>query len=528
MSSKLKFLFFVFSCVCCSCANIVSPQGGEKDILPPYAITSNPKDSSLNFSSHKIIIGFNEFIQVKDPQKSIRISPPLAHPPVAEVNRKNLTIRLDSLQPNTTYTIKAIDAITDITEGNALKTLTYVFSTGTIIDTLNLSGKVLLAQNLQPMKGISVILKTQDINDSNFNRSRIAYYTISDDAGNFRIENIRPGVYSIISFEDTNKNMSWEETELIGFNSSTIEIDSNVIIPPLKLFNTVKPDKDHIVKSSSSEKGIYTLEFEEGFYPESIAQIDFNNAKTSTLYFHADTSNCLKSFIYNIYTSLNPPNSVNLTYTRNKTIYKTQIKTSDKKERLTINTVYPKINENNSITIRFNRPLDTALNNLNKIQMFHDTSKTISRFRYLDRFTIISSNQGVGSYLISIPPGILKDIYGFTNDSLTQNLYVLGQDQVSDLIIHEKSTDHRGVILNLVGVDIPYCSFYTIADSSNIKISNLIPGKYKLTAFEDTNNNGYWDNGNFKARRQPETVLYFKEIELKAGFESEESVQVEK
>ena len=71
----------------------------------------------------------------------------------------------DTLQENTTYTIDFGDAIVDNNEGNPLGQFSYAFSTGDRIDTMQVAGTVLNAENLEPIKGIQVGLH-KNLNDS--------------------------------------------------------------------------------------------------------------------------------------------------------------------------------------------------------------------------------------------------------------------------------------------------------------------------------------------------------------------------
>lgn len=53
----------------------------------------------------------------------------------------------------------------------------------------------------------------------------------------------------------------------------------------------------------------------------------------------------------------------------------------------------------------------------------------------------------------------------------------------------------------------------------------LQPGtKYYIRLFNDDNNNGVWDTGNYADKIQPEEVFYFPKVwEMKANFEFEET-----
>src|SRR5690349_8447478 len=100
-----------------SCANQVAPTGGPKDTAPPKVLKCFPENRSINFSTDKVSISFDEFIQLKNPESEIFISPALDKKPEIKAHGKMLSINFKSkLRANTTYTINFGESILDITE----------------------------------------------------------------------------------------------------------------------------------------------------------------------------------------------------------------------------------------------------------------------------------------------------------------------------------------------------------------------------------------------------------------------------
>ena len=140
-----------------SCAKMGQPDGGWYDETPPVIVRTTPQDKGVNVSQRKINIYFDEYIQVDNPTEKVVISPPQIEQAEIQASGKKIEVELkDSLKPNTTYTVDFSDAITDNNESNPLGNYTYTFSTGDHIDTLEVAGYVLDAQNLEPIKGILV------------------------------------------------------------------------------------------------------------------------------------------------------------------------------------------------------------------------------------------------------------------------------------------------------------------------------------------------------------------------------------
>ena len=52
----------------------------------------------------------------------------------------------------------------------------------------------------------------------------------------------------------------------------------------------------------------------------------------------------------------------------------------------------------------------------------------------------------------------------------------------------------------------------TFASKAYAEFKYVLPGDYYLRLFVDTNQNGVWDTGDFRAGRQAEEVYYFPEM----------------
>jgi len=76
------------------CANIVPPQGGPRDSIPPVLLKSNPGDSAVNFKGNKITFTFDEFVDVQDIQGNLLVSPMAKVNPVVDFKLKEVTVKL--------------------------------------------------------------------------------------------------------------------------------------------------------------------------------------------------------------------------------------------------------------------------------------------------------------------------------------------------------------------------------------------------------------------------------------------------
>ena len=180
-----------------SCANIIPPSGGPRDSLPPVLIDASPRDSTTNFNANRITLTFDEYIDLKEVQNNLLFTPLFETVPVVEVRLKTVTVRIrDTLEPNTTYTFDFGNAITDVNENNPYRRYTYVFSTGPYIDSLELSGRVLLAEMGRPDSTLTIVLH-KDFTDSAVVKTRPRYAARVDSSGYFRFRNLPRDSFAI-------------------------------------------------------------------------------------------------------------------------------------------------------------------------------------------------------------------------------------------------------------------------------------------------------------------------------------------
>ena len=206
-----------------SCASMGNPDGGPYDEEPPKFVRSTPKPFAINSKEKKVTIEFDEFIKLEKAAEKVVVSPPqLEQPEITASGRKVVVGLVDSLRPNTTYTIDFADAIVDNNEGNPLGNYAFTFSTGTTIDTMEVSGTVLSASDLEPVKNIQVGLHS-DLSDSAFMKKPFDRVSRTDSRGHFSIRGIAPGKYRIYALMDGNQNYLFDsKTEMIAFSDSII------------------------------------------------------------------------------------------------------------------------------------------------------------------------------------------------------------------------------------------------------------------------------------------------------------------
>lgn len=200
-----------------SCANIGRPEGGPRDVLPPVFVNSTPTPNQLNFKGEKITIEFDEYIQLKDHMKKVVVSPAQKNMPIIRSLGKKVTVELrDTLLPNTTYCIDFADCIQDLNEGNPIDGFSIAFSTGDAIDSMQVSGIMLRARDLEPMQSIIVGLQ-ENLADSAFSKVPLSRIARTNEYGQFTLRNLKPGRYHVFGLNDLDGNYTYARSEDMAF-----------------------------------------------------------------------------------------------------------------------------------------------------------------------------------------------------------------------------------------------------------------------------------------------------------------------
>ncbi|MEO0902393.1 MAG: Ig-like domain-containing protein [Bacteroidota bacterium] len=238
LKKYLSFLFILWiGLVLWQCARRGNPTGGPEDVTPPELIRTEPDNFSTEFTSKSIRLYFDEYIKLEDVQNQLIISPPLKNLPEIKpqggVSKYVEVILKDTLKENTTYTLNFGQSIVDNNEGNPNSFLTYVFSTGTYIDSLTLSGAVKDAYNRKADEFISVMLYEIDtaFTDSTVFKKPPNYISNTlDSLPIFELKNLKEGKYKLVAIKDLNKNNLFDQRQdKIGFVEDTITLPTDSI-----------------------------------------------------------------------------------------------------------------------------------------------------------------------------------------------------------------------------------------------------------------------------------------------------------
>ena len=221
------------------CAQISAPTGGPKDTIAPVLVKASPENKTIQFKGNKVVLSFDEYIDLQDLPSNLLISPVQKYSPVISYNLKTITIKFkDTLAPNTTYSLNFGNAIKDINEGNVLKNFNYVFSTGDYIDSFELKGKVLLAETGKVDSTILVVLY-RNSPDTAVQYRKPDYTARLKGDGSFQFNYLPADQFSIYALKDGDGNKYYNaKSEIFGFSNDVVNINSNN--PSITLYTYVE------------------------------------------------------------------------------------------------------------------------------------------------------------------------------------------------------------------------------------------------------------------------------------------------
>ncbi|MCX6252477.1 MAG: Ig-like domain-containing protein [Bacteroidetes bacterium] len=570
------------------CANPVSPQGGKKDIIPPKPVFFFPPNFSTSFHDRRIKITFDEFIQLKEPKTKITISPPLLPNSDFILHGKSLVIKMDdSLQTNTTFSFNFGESISDLTENNVLHDFSYVFTTGTHIDSLSLKGKIIDAFDLTPQKDIFALLYINENDTIPFDslpcKVRSYYMARTNDKGEFILHNLRNKPYKLFALKDINSNYLYDlSSEKVAFLDS---LATGTFIPPEFADSTNKKDtlvikdkpgrpdsailKNKVEKKDTIKNGhisfpSYTLHlFEQidstqkllksemvqknevrfvykfpaldpeftplNFTPEGTWKImEFSKKRDTVLLWLMSIPK--DSLIVEIKDKGRKTDTVSLGLTVKSKKRRSSGKENEKPDRLDLGTTFwgGHLNQfwgDPEIISSF--PLSHAVFSRFLLVDNKDTIHVMANFRdSLKRNIIIHYKwKEEARYLLIIPDSVLFSINGLTNDSLKLDFQALALKNFGSIRMEITPETKSGTyIIQLLDDKENILRQSRITQKEKIEFNYLFPGKYKIKAILDRNNNGRWDSGIYLKHLQPEEVFYFpKIIEVRSNWDVEET-----
>ena len=557
-----------------SCANMSRPGGGPKDETPPHFIKSKPMPNTCNIEEKRIEIEFDEIVQVDKPSEKIVISPPQTSQPKIQSMGKKVRVELqDSLLPNTTYTIDFNDAIVDNNEKNPLNGFSLSFSTGSSIDSMQISGILLNAENLEPITGM-LVGAYSNLDDSAFISLPMERISKSDALGHFVIRNLKADCpYRIFALKDANRNYYFDSsTEDIAFldtaytsyaepkqYADTLYTDSMTVDTIIYIdYNSYYPNDVLLMAFNEQKKSRYMedksrsirnrLDFVFSTPHDTLPSITPLNFEADSNWYVLEknmTNDTLAywikdSLVYNIDTL-----KVAMQYYRTDTLGELALyndtlamsyrapkennkKKNVKRENDTVPEVIPtvfaemKIGTSNShdvnrpLLVQFTNPIDSI-----DYTAFHLYEKNDTLWLNLpdSTYTLAPDSMQARTYLLSYkwkPEGEYK----IEVDSMAvHDIYGLHTDKKSANFKIKSMQSYSNLYFAITGVTDN--AIVQLLNESDKPVANAVvvdggaeftylkPGTYYARLFIDRNGNGKYDTGNYEQKLQPEEVYYY-------------------
>jgi hypothetical protein len=470
-TSFLLFIIALFFAAApgAGCANPIAPTGGPKDTLPPALVEVVPKDSMLQFAEKKITFSFDEFVQLDNWRDQVIISPLYKHDPEISSKLRTVTIKIkDTLEENTTYTYNFGNAIKDINEGNIAKNFTYVFSTGKYIDSLELSGTVIIAQTGKADSTLIVMLHRNGA-DSALKKEKPRYFTRLDSKGHFIFRHLPPGVFYLYALTDAGgQKIYTSPSQYLAFENKPVTIGKNN--PPDTLYDYL--EKDTATVKAPAQKPVAKTDKEKAKEKE----------KDKRLKFSMNLENNQQDLLSDLVFIFTDPL---------KNFDSSKARLTDENFKTVANYSFTKDTSNKKLTISYKWPENTVYNLIVDKEFAEDSAgRKIPRTDTLKFSTKKESDYG--------------------------NLNI----QLVHLDLSKKP-----VLQLMQGEEV---KFHLKLTSNKFHDARFPPGDYEIRILFDDNDNGIWDTGDFFGKhRQPEKVIAVpKKLSVKANWDNDNTIEL--
>jgi uncharacterized protein (DUF2141 family) len=531
MKNVLAFLFvglLAANLLLQSCAQMASPPGGKKDTLAPKILNSSPLHKSKNFKGKKIELVFNEYVNVRNLNQELLITPNVGTYQT-KLKPTGLALQLDSaLKENTTYTFNFRNAIEDMSERNIGKNIKLVFSTSQNIDSLVIQGKVKSLQQNMALENVLVAL--YPFSDTlRIDKTKPYYFTKTDTSGIYVLENVAAGKYYMAAFQDLNNNLLYNSSkEPVDFISEPfLTLSKN----EKQNFNIALQNQDplKIAKTTSTAKTVL-YDFNRG-----IKEIKFDKDPKLSIAYQIENAHSLRFYAQKLekkdtlFITALIKDSVNRDYKIPLKIKFRELATKEKPSKSTMPlSILPTsgkyLSPEDSLLIILPKPVVAW--DSKRIQFITGPDELILLPDEAYSWNDVSNRLRIDrAYLplrekfdLSIEKGAFVGIENDTSDAFRQNFQFQDLEQYG--IMEGGIKDAKGkFIFQLISTANNLIAYEQMSDV-RFSFLHVEPGQYIVRVIHDKNENGYWDIGNFITRTKPEPIYYLPgKIKLKANFQ---------
>jgi len=519
---------FLFILSFADCAKKGTPSGGPRDTIPPVIVRSSPENYTTNFTGSEIEIRFDEYIKLKEVNKELIISPPMKYTPIITPLSTSKTLRikiLDTLKPNTTYSFNFGNSIVDNNEENKFEYYKYIFSTGSYIDSLKLSGRVKDAQLIAPEIPTTVMLyeANEAFTDSIIYSEKPTYITVTKDStGVFELTNLKEGKYLLLALKEKNNDYIFQpQNDKIGFEKEliTIPTDSSYTLtlfketPDYKFVRASQVGKNHIVFGYEGRADSIDIELLSE-KPENYISTVFKDEKKDTLHYWFKPAIETDSLIFKVTNK----NFIDTSTVRMRELFKDSLTIS------ALKTGTLKLKD--TFKLRANTPLITfdaaQFQVMAKDSSFVESTVTLNKkYNWAEVYFPKTEDQ---TYSINILPGALTDFFEKTNDTIQFNVNTRLESDYGTLNLTLVNVEAFPIIVQILDSKYNIVAEKYLTENKDVFFGALSPDKYFIRIIYDENENRSWDTGSFLNRMQPERIIYYPtQIEVRANWSLNET-----
>jgi uncharacterized protein (DUF2141 family) len=502
-----------------------NPEGGPIDKTPPKVLKMEPKDLTTNFNSDKIVITFDEYFKIQNESKEFSVSPEQERPPILKVDGKKLEVTFqDSLEKNTTYTLNFGKAIADINESNALKNLTYAFSTGPLLDSLSISGKVTNLLTGKPEIDATVFIIPL-ARDSIFGKKKAAIFTSTDSSGVYSLKNLKKDTYRIYALKETAGDKIYQQrTDEIGFIKDSIVLTKNIANLEIGIFKELA-QTFRIVDRKFNTDGSMNMIFNQQLLKPEITVLDQKSIDESKLVRFNKTKDSVSIWLQDL-----TFDSVRIAIKADGKALDTVTFNRDKKDTYTRNLQISDnldagaLNPYRPYKLVFNFPIEKV--DLTKIKLTEDSIPRTNFTFVKDSTNLLAYNfnypwRKKASYVITLAEGAVSGIFAVKNKEFKKSFKLISTDEYGSFVLKVEIPDTtKSYVLQILNDQKAVIAAEVITKNKSIKFANYKVATYYTRIIYDENKNGKWDTGSLALRTQPElTFNNPQEITLKANWE---------
>ncbi len=509
------------------CAQVGDLSGGEKDVTPPKLVQADPPHGSVWFTADRIVLHFDERITLDQVRDRLLVSPPLDEmPEVQLVGPRSVRIRLKApLKAATTYSFGIGEAVKDLTEGNIASGATYVVSTGAVLDSLLVRGRVIDAYDATPRK--NVLVSIYDTADTTTLRTgRPAYATRTDANGHFTLDHVKDGRYRLYALLDQNANYRYDlPNEEVAFQAQ-VELctpqDSIIAMPVLRMFREkgatqqvrearVLADRcwQLILARPASELALHDVAREGGSLHWSL---EWGSQRDSVMLWPSDTT-LLSEGRYALAVDGVVIDTLRYRPTARMPYFNG------------LSVVPEQAGDMARVRLRSARPLlEVDASRMTFIVDSVPTPFTVARDSSGQRDLLVLTDLPPGTHgTLTVLPKAVRDIYGGHNDTLRTRLGRAAEEEMGQLQVRlMPDSAHTGpFVLQLLDAQqrVVRSDVLTAAQPA-VHWRDLKPGNHDLRLIKDDNGNGRWDTGVLDEGVQPEQVFtYVDKVNIRAAWD---------